>query len=275
MEIVLRNITTVPELETMAALERKIWGGEPIAVSQTATAMKNGGIIIGAYEGERLVGFSYGFAGFKNGEIYLCSHMMGIDPEYQNKGIGYSLKIVQAEEARKLGYSKIRWTYDPLESRNAYLNIVKLGAICSDYIENCYGDMNDDLNRGLPTDRFNVELLINSAHLEQRKTLFADVEVQAAQLLLGWEVRADGLARGTEREIDWETSAEFLFLPMPLYFQNMKKKDRNLAIDWRMRTRQVLTDAFARGWAVAHILQAPEERMQHYVLVRRAQLALK
>jgi predicted GNAT superfamily acetyltransferase len=275
MEISLKKVTTVPELEVVAELERKVWGAEPIPVHQTATAMKNGGIVIGAYDGDKLVGFSYGFAGFANGGTYLCSHMMGIDPDYQNQGIGYRLKIAQAEEARKIGYNKIRWTYDPLESRNAFLNIAKLGAICSDYIENCYGDMNDELNRGLPTDRFNVEWLIHSPHLEQRVAQFADVQVKEEQLLLGWEAREDGFPQATERAIDWESGAEFLFVPTPISFQKMKKTERELAIDWRMRTRYVLSEAFASGWAVAHIIPANQEPVQHYVLVRREQLALK
>ncbi|MGZ4165019.1 MAG: GNAT family N-acetyltransferase [Tumebacillaceae bacterium] len=276
MEIILKKVTTVPELEVVAELERKVWGAEPIPVHQTATSMKNGGIVIGAYDGEKLVGFSYGFAGFANGETYLCSHMMGIDPDYQSQGIGYRLKIAQAEEARQIGYRKIRWTYDPLESRNAFLNIAKLGAICSDYIENCYGDMNDELNRGLPTDRFNVEWLIQSSHLEQRFAQFADVRVDRGRSLLGWEAREDGFPQATERVVDWETDAEFYFVPMPVAFQKMKKTERELAINWRMRTRQVLSDAFASGWAVAHIVPAVnEEPVQHYVLVRREKLALE
>lgn len=271
-EVLVKRVTSLQELEACAALERQVWGSEPIPLHQTLTAVKNGGLMIGAYAGEQLVGFSYGFAGFARGEVYLCSHMLGIDAAYRNAGIGYRLKIAQAEAARELGYGKIRWTYDPLESRNAFLNISKLGAICSDYIENCYGDMDDELNRGLPSDRFHVEWLIDSPHLQNRQERLANVEVQEGQLLLGWSVREDGLPVATEREYAWE--AEFLFVPIPLQFQEMKKADRELAIDWRMKTRQVLREAFARGFAVAEITRTPGEPVQHYALVQRSSLAL-
>lgn len=275
MEIVVKKVSTVPELVKCAELERKVWGSEPIPVHQTATAAKNGGLVIGAYAGDEVIGYSYGFAGFKNGETYLCSHMLGIDPAYRNQSIGYRLKLAQADEARKLGYSKIRWTYDPMETRNAYLNIFKLGAICSDYIENCYGEMTDELNRGLPSDRFNVEWPVNSSHLEQRQAQFAEVTVQPEDVLLGFEVRADGFPQATARQIAWEQDAEYLFIPAPVNFQEMKKTDRMLAIDWRMQTRQVFAEAFARGFAVAHIITPQGEPVLYYVLVHRTQLALK
>jgi predicted GNAT superfamily acetyltransferase len=134
MGIFLRKLETLEDLEQMALLEQKVWAMNPVPLHQTLTVAKNGGVLIGAFDENRMVGFVYSFPGYLNGETYLCSHMMGIDPAYQNQGLGYRLKMKQAEEAKQLGYIKIRWTYDPLESRNGYLNITKLGAICSDYM---------------------------------------------------------------------------------------------------------------------------------------------
>ncbi|WP_047152282.1 GNAT family N-acetyltransferase [Aneurinibacillus tyrosinisolvens] len=276
MSMILKKLETFAELEKISYLERKVWGMDPIPTHQTLTAVKNGGVAIGAFAGEQIVGFLYSFAGYSKGETYLCSHMMGIDPDYQNQGIGYLLKMKQAQEAEKLGYQKIRWTYDPLESRNGYLNIVKLGAICSDYIENCYGEMSDGLNNGLPSDRFNVEWLMTSPYQEQRKRLFTKLSVQKQGVLLDWELREDGLPQAARKNINWAalSNASFLYVPVPTEFQFIKQQDMGLAIDWRLKTREAFTEAFNHHWAVAHIIRSKERPIQHYVLVKRQSLAL-
>ena len=172
IDISIKSIETIDDFEKVYQLDLKVWGTEPVPVHQIITAAKNSGIVLGSFLEERLVGFLYSFAGFKNGEVYLCSHQMGVDPEYRNHGIGAQLKLRQAEEALLLGYKKICWTFDPLQSRNGYLNIAKLGAICSNYIENCYGELNDGFNNNMTSGRFNVEWLIASPYLEKRQALF-------------------------------------------------------------------------------------------------------
>ncbi|WP_134704221.1 GNAT family N-acetyltransferase [Ammoniphilus sp. YIM 78166] len=271
MGIWLKKLETLMEFQHMADLERRVWGMDPLPYHQTLTAAKNGGIVIGAFDQDQLVGFVYSFPGYANREAYLCSHMMGIDPGYRNQGIGYRLKMKQAEEAQKMGYKRIRWTYDPLESRNGYLNIAKLGAICSDYIENCYGEMNDELNKALPSDRFNVEWWIDHPHALQRKD---KLSVQADGLLLDWSLRSDGLPQAICKEVDSNPST-ILFVPVPEGFQQLKQRDSDLAIEWRLKTRKVFRQHFAEGWAVAHVLRQPEEPVQYYVLVKRESLALE
>lgn len=92
----IRELKTMNEMEQVQELERKVWGMDPVLPThQTLTAVKNGGIIIGAFDGEKLVGFSYGFSGFQNGKSYLCSHMLGIDEAYRSQGIGEMLKRSQ------------------------------------------------------------------------------------------------------------------------------------------------------------------------------------
>jgi predicted GNAT superfamily acetyltransferase len=274
MGIFLRKLETLEDLEQMACLEQKVWAMNPVPLHQTLTVAKNGGVLIGAFDDNRMVGFVYSFPGFLKGETYLCSHMMGIDPAYQNQGLGYRSKMKQAEEAKQLGYSKIRWTYDPLESRNGYLNIAKLGAICSDYIENCYGEMNDELNKGLPSDRFNVEWLIDSPYLEQRHQLFNELPVQKEALLLEWELRGNGQPHAINKDgaFNKQTNIQYLFVPVPLQFQQIKQTDKELAFDWRFKTREVLTEAFAEGWAVVQVIRNASEPVQYYVLVKRETL---
>jgi predicted GNAT superfamily acetyltransferase len=276
LEIVLQKIETIKELEKMSQLEQKVWGASSIPVHQTLTSAKNGGIVIGAYIGEQMVGFVYSFPGYKNGEVYLCSHMLGIDQEFRNQGIGYRLKMKQAEEAITLGYRKIRWTYDPLESRNGNLNIAKLGAICSEYIENCYGEMDDDLNKNLPSDRFNVEWLVSSPYLDYRHRMFADLKLEKEQVLLDWMERESGYPEAVWKSNCWEMfrNQPVLFVPVPVNFQELKEKDYGLALDWRYKTREIFVRLFAEGWAVAHVYRELNEPVQYYVLIKRNQLPL-
>jgi predicted GNAT superfamily acetyltransferase len=116
-----------------------------------------GGLILGGFDGNKLVGVSYGFPGRDHTGLFLYSHLLAVDSEYRGANIGYDLKRFQAEKALENGYSKIKWTFDPLESKNAYLNIHKIGASSHEYKVNFYGQMTDPLNYGSPTDR----LLVN------------------------------------------------------------------------------------------------------------------
>src|SRR5699024_10712291 len=92
---------------------------------------------------------------------YLCSHMLGILPEYRKGGLGVKMKLKQADIAKALGYQMITWTFDPLESLNAYVNLHKLGAVAAHYKPNHYGSMDDKLNKGLPSDRIQIEWYLN------------------------------------------------------------------------------------------------------------------
>jgi predicted GNAT superfamily acetyltransferase len=260
----------------MNELDERTWAGTPIPVHQTLTVAKNGGIVLGAYDGEKMIGFLYSFPGFLNGETYLCSHMLAVDSLYRNQGLGYQLKMEQAQVAAQAGYQTIRWTYDPLECKNAYLNLTKLGAICSDYIVNCYGEMQDALNKGLPSDRFNVEWLITSPYLEQRGSLLADHSPSKANRLLDWEISADGFPVPLTAHLEKVTNGELscLSIAVPNQFQEIKKASAELALDWRLKTRDVFQHAFANGWAVVHVTAGDDEAVRHYLLLQRSQLGL-
>ncbi|WP_428909866.1 GNAT family N-acetyltransferase [Niallia sp. Krafla_26] len=272
MEISIRNLKDIEDFEKVQQLDLKIWGADPVPTHQTMTAAKNGGFVIGAFDGETCIGFQYSFAGFKDGEAYVCSHMMGIDPDYRNQGIGYRLKQEQAKIASELGYKKIRWTYDPLESRNGYLNLAKLGAICSDYVENCYGEMKDGLNAGMPSDRFNVEWYIDHPYLEERRSWFVELEVTPEGLALDWQQRPDGLPQAVEARNKDYSDVPYLFVPIPVDNHGLKKQNPELALDWRYKTREVFVSLFSQGWAACHVIRKKDEPCEYYVLCRRDEL---
>ncbi len=265
-EIVLRHLKTLPEMRSMQEVEQSVWNMEsPVPIHQTLTVAKNGGILIGAFHGEQMVGMLYSFPGFLNGQVYLCSHMMGIKSGWRHRGIGERLKRAQAEAALAHGYRLITWTYDPLETANGYLNVGKLGVICSTYIEDCYGDMSDQLNQGLPSDRFQVEWWID----RNRPPLPQGDE----QDLLRWQPTAGGLPQPVQ-VVDNIPDAQILSVAVPAYFQDIKPKDMELAKTWRQATRQVFTRSFAAGWAVAGFRCHRGEPVHEYLLVQRRLLSL-
>ena len=142
---------------------------EVVPLHVLITAAKNGGLLLGAFDGETLAGFVFGFPGLTpDGKLKHCSHMAGVHPAYRDRGLGYSLKLAQRLHVLAQGIDLITWTFDPLETRNATLNFHKLGAICNTYLPNLYGEMHNGLNAGLPSDRFQVDWWIASERVAQR-----------------------------------------------------------------------------------------------------------
>jgi len=158
-------LTTQPEFKAAVDLQREIWGFaeiELLPVRLFVVANKIGGQTLGAFDGERMIGFCLAIPGLKaGGKGYLHSHMLGVLPEYNNRGVGRMLKLAQREEALQRGIDLIEWTFDPLELKNAYFNIEKLGAIIRRYVPNQYGITSSLLHGGLPTDRCTAEWWID------------------------------------------------------------------------------------------------------------------
>lgn len=275
MPIEIRELTTNSELEMVQQLEKEVWNMHPIPLHQTLTAAQNGGLVLGAFTRDQLVSFSYSFAGFKAGKSYLCSHMLGTHPDYQGKGIGAQLKEAQRQKALEMGYSLITWTYDPLESRNAFLNLSKLHAICSTYVENCYGDMIDDLNHGLPTDRFKIEWWIKSAHVQEKEIIDVTEQTSPFQIVYtekGFPKLKD--VRGTLEMLADQNNNDQILVPVPCNFQQIKKEDFELAIHWRLKTRKIFMQLFSNGYAVCALKKDLATTVHHYVLVKKDTLNL-
>lgn len=268
-EVVIKTLQSVEEMALVKELEELVWKWDAIPVHQTVTAIRNGGLIVGAFHDEKLVGFSYSFPGFLNGKVYLCSHALGIHPDYRVKGIGYQLKERQKSEARKLGYDMLTWTYDPLESRNAYLNLTKLRSVCNTYIVNSYGEGKDELNNGLPTDRFKVEWWINSDHVEKPSSFKVD---KSNAFQVPYQEGEGGLPRLGNMDLPF--SAEQIVVPVPAFFQQMKKEDMGLAIDWRMKTRSIFQQLFNAGYTAVSLIRHEDAPVHHYLFVKRSELQL-
>jgi predicted GNAT superfamily acetyltransferase len=164
--IEVRALSTHEDFQNAVNLQKTIWGfadGELLPVRVFVVANKIGGQAFGAFDGDRMIAFCNSLPGLKPGpKSYLHSHMLGVLPEYRNHGVGRALKLAQREEALSRRIDLIEWTFDPLELKNAYLNIEKLGAVVRRYAFNQYGTTSSPLHAGLPTDRCTAEWWIDS-----------------------------------------------------------------------------------------------------------------
>ena len=157
------------EFETCVEIQREVWGfdeADLVPARLFNVARKIGGQAIGAFDGDQMVAFALGIPGNRNGHLYMHSHMLAVRPEYRNAGLGRNVKLFQREDALSKGIELIEWTFDPLEIKNAYLNIEKLGAITRRYTINQYGNVTSLLQGGLPTDRLTAEWWLKSKRVE-------------------------------------------------------------------------------------------------------------
>ncbi len=263
----IKILETPEELASVEGLQRAVWPGSETDIVPShvmITAVHNGGLTIGAFRGEQLVGFVFGFPGIEftpdGPRPKHCSHMMGIHPDHRNTGLGFALKRAQWQMVRHQGLDHITWTYDPLLSRNAYLNIAKLGAVCSLYRRSEYGDMRDGLNAGLPSDRFQVDWWVNTRRVERRlgkrprRPLrlenFSKAELQP---LYSPEMSSSG---GWLRPPEHFSAlnGRLALAEIPSDFGALKQADFALARDWRFFSRELFETAFAQGYLVTDFI---------------------
>ena len=164
-DIIVRKCESLDEFHRCVDLQREIWGEADLEVEPATmfvVAAHTGGEVLGAFDGDRLIGYTLAVVGLKGTVPYLHSHMTGVHGDYRDRGVGRMLKLFQRTEALGRGIRLIEWTFDPLELRNAHFNLNRLGAICREYQLNLYGVTTSPLHRGLPTDRLLVEWHLDS-----------------------------------------------------------------------------------------------------------------
>jgi predicted GNAT superfamily acetyltransferase len=161
----LRPFDRLEDAERVRTLVDVVWGAQVMPPELLRAFQHAGSVLIGAEVGEETVGFVFGFAGL-DPRLHLHSHMLAVLPPWRSHGVGVALKLAQRAWCIERGIDEVRWTYDPLVSRNAHLNLVKLGAEAVAFFEGFYGEMDDRLNRGDRTDRFEVRWRVGSDRAE-------------------------------------------------------------------------------------------------------------
>jgi predicted GNAT superfamily acetyltransferase len=210
-KVAIRKCETLAEMQACFALQKEVWkfsDADLVPVRMFVVASKIGGQVIGAFvggdgesDGGELVAFATAIPGMRNGHCYLHSHMLAVRQQFRNGGLGRRMKLYQREDALARGFELMEWTFDPLEIKNGYLNIEKLGAIARRYNVNQYGITSSPLQGGLPTDRLVAEWWMKSKRVEavladSKRTNFdcrASVEVPAE--IYAWKASASTRAR--------------------------------------------------------------------------------
>jgi predicted GNAT superfamily acetyltransferase len=195
------------ELRACVTLQKEVWNftdSELVPLRMFVVAEKVGGQVMGAFVGSEMVGFALSVPGTRSGKVYLHSHMLAVRADHRNGGLGRRLKLFQREEALSRGIELIEWTFDPLEIKNAYLNIEKLGAISRRYNLNQYGITSSPLQGGLPSDRLIAEWWLKSTRVEtllsagKNPPFTAEAFVEVPAQIYKWKAAAETRERARE-----------------------------------------------------------------------------
>jgi predicted GNAT superfamily acetyltransferase len=269
MDIEYRDLRTLGEFARVVDLERIVWGpgyDEVVPVPILVVTVHRGGILIGAFVEDEMVGFVYSLPGIRDGRPTQWSHMTGVLDEYRSAGVGLELKRLQRERALAMGLDLIEWTYDPLQAMNAHFNFTKLGVEAGEYEENIYGASSSPLHKGNPTDRFVAAWWIRTERVERRLA----GEAPLASVLTREPVNRVREAGGwlEPGPVDLALDAPRLTVTIPTGFTDMLGRAPDLAMEWRMATREMFTTCFARGYRAVEFFLDRQRGRGEYLLVR-------
>lgn len=243
----IHRLTSLEQLQRAVDLQKVVWEPEDrdlVPVTELVAAAHNGGMVLGALAGEQLIGFLFSMVGRRGGRYYQYSRMLAVDPAARGLGLGAELKLEQKRIALEMGYDWMEWTFDPLEARNASLNLRRLGARVRLQHPNYYGERTSQFDRGVPTDRFLAEW-----------DLTEDLSRTGAARREAWRrgrscypVTRDARDLPVPGAVEVDTAAPVLLLPVPMPFQPIRETDVDLAIAWRLTLREAAATAFAAGY---------------------------
>ncbi|MDR7451152.1 MAG: GNAT family N-acetyltransferase [Armatimonadota bacterium] len=234
-DIVIRPLTALADLRAVEALQQEVWGmpdRDVVPTHHLLASVSAGGLVLGAFDTTgALIGFCYGFVGLREGRPLFYSHMAGVVRSWRGRGVGFRLKQAQREAALARGLERMVWTFDPLQAPNAHLNLHRLGACASRYYVDYYGEMPDALNRGLPSDRLEVDWWLRS----ERVRLLAGGRPPSGEVL--------------------DEEGALLRIEIPADFDALRRTDIEGVRRWRLRTREAFQRAFAAGYEAVDFVQ--------------------
>jgi predicted GNAT superfamily acetyltransferase len=282
MSIEIRDIDDLSGCREVVAVQEAVWGKESEIAppSVLIASVKRGGILLGAYEDDRLLGFVWSIPGWVDQLRTQWSHMLGVVPAARGARTGERLKWAQRERALEQGVTLIEWTFDPVQALNAHLNISVLGCVSHEYLVDAYGEMPGPLHHGTPTDRLIAEWWINQTDLVRRKTA-RDLETSQPASPTARTVDLTPVPYAVERLPTgrWETcgpvradlDAPWVQISIPAGFGEMQQRETELALAWRLATREAFQTYFARGYRVVDFFLNRERGGGEYLLSRADQ----
>jgi predicted GNAT superfamily acetyltransferase len=267
-DVRIRPLAAHHEYRAAEQLQLTVWGGDPIEVvadNVLIPAHKYGAVVLGAFaqesDGERLIGFVFSAPGIgSDGTLLHHSYLAAVLPGFRDAQVGTRLKLAQREAVLAQGIDLITWTFDPLQSRNAALNLRRLGTICRAYARDFYGPMRDALNADMPSDRLFAEWHLRHPHTIARLNNAAPRPTLAALHQAGVPIVT------LDRSDPLPTTAPRMLIAFPYDIDALKRSDPAGALRWRMHTRQLLEQAFVAGYAVIDVVVDPP--LSYYLLDR-------
>ncbi len=256
-EVRIRTLKRIDDMVPIEELQTVIWGyDKPYPARLLLVVAETGGQVQAAFSEERMIGFSFMIYGRDrhDGHPYLHSQLVGVLPEMRDQNVGFVLKLGQRRWAMELGIDKVEWTFDPLQARNGYFNVRKLGAVIRRYRPDYYGVLDSLFTQGLPTDRWFAEWFVNSPRAEARLTGWGSFVTldDVLQPSFACATRVERSPDGLPRLVDFRLAleAERIAFEVPTDFTAVMA-DSALANDWRMKTRAIaLYYLGQRGYAV-------------------------
>ena len=272
--LTIRPLTTLEECRQVAALEKSVWGytdaEDVVPPPVLIVSIKRGGILLGAFDGAgQMVGFVYSIPGIKHGQPMQWSHMLGVVSSARASGLGTQLKLAQREAALAMGMDLIEWTYDPLQAMNAHLNFAKLGTVAQEYEQNIYGTSSSPLHAGTPTDRFVAEWHLQEPHVRRRiegnVLVVRDASVAGAPVV---NPSIEGVRWVEPGDARLDLDSRRLLVEIPTGFTEMMAEAPDLALRWRLATREIFETCFERGYRAVDFFLSREARRGQYLLAR-------
>lgn len=259
-DIVIRQLIDMDDLSATVDLQKAVWRMHDVEVSSPHTLRAiahSGGAVLGAVArrhshdraGQQLVGFCFGFGTLRDGELWLWSHMAGVHPDFQGRGIGLQLKLAQREWALGQGYRWMAWTFDPMQAGNANFNFNRLGVTARRYSADHYGVMQDGINAGLASDRLEAQWELEASHvvaLSLGEHGLGAHELSRVRKLVF--VDEDGRLRSERPELQ---SADIYGIEIPANIAELKELDIQRARQWQLYVREAMTELLAVGCVVS------------------------
>lgn len=255
-DLVIRPLVGLRERQACVALQQRVWGhdfADRVPASVLMIAQETSGVVSGAFSGDRLVGFVFGITGLQDGRGLHWSDMLAVDPEFRGQGIGFRLKLHQRELLLASGVELARWTFDPLEARNAHLNLRRLGATACEYRRDVYGASSSPLHAGIGTDRLVVDWAIASPRVERRVREKGDRDTDT------WAdapvLNPPGIAGGQPRPGTTiaEPRGSIVRVAIPGDIQALKRADLPTAVAWRQNVCTALETALRAGYVAVDV----------------------
>lgn len=258
--VTIRDLESFDDLRKIEPLEKEVWGladQDTLPLTMTIATQSAGSIWIGAFDGQDLVGFVFGFPGIEHGQVMIHSHMLAVRNEYRDLDLGYKLKLAQRERTLAKGIQRMTWTFDPLQSKNAHFNFAKLGAVSNDYRIDFYGPETSSILHRNSTDRLWVTWPLPSRRV-QKRLQGDEPRSELLEILARLQplIRFNGDGNPVRTDLAEALTRQRIAIEIPGDIASVENKDAALAREWRLATRWAFTEALRAGFFVAEFCRA-------------------